>query len=68
MNETINRRKQRSLYRSEIENLRGLLKEASIHVYASASAEHMLDGFTPKPRPIDDLVGRIKSVLEDKNE
>ena len=42
----------------------GLLAEASIHVYSSADAEHMLDGFKPQKRPIDDLVGRIKTILE----
>lgn len=30
---------------------------------ACAEAEHMLDGFNPKRRPIDELVERIKAVM-----
>lgn len=40
-----------------------LLVEAALHVMASHGAEHMLDGFRPQHRKIDDLVDKIKEVL-----
>lgn len=40
-----------------------LLIESALHVMASHGAEHMLDGFRPQRRPIDDLVDKIKEVL-----
>lgn len=40
-----------------------LLEMAAPHVYASAGAAHMLDGFRPKRIPIDELVDRIKDVV-----
>lgn len=38
---------------------RALLAECVPHVMASHGAEHMLDGFRPQRRPIDDLVERL---------
>lgn len=40
-----------------------LLIEAMPHVYASAGAAHLTDGFRPQRRKIDDLVERIEAVL-----
>lgn len=42
-----------------------LLAESATHVFASHGAEHMLDGFRPQRRQIDDLVDRIKSVIQE---
>lgn len=42
-----------------------LLEKAAPHVYASAGANHMLDGFKPRRRPIDELVEQIKAVISD---
>lgn len=44
-----------------------LLEMAAPHVYASAGAAHMLDGFKPKRLPIDELVERINAVLQYSN-
>lgn len=41
-----------------------LLEQASHHVYGSAGAEHLLDGFHPRRRQIDDLVDSIKEVID----
>jgi len=40
-----------------------LLEMAAPHVYASAGAAHMMDGFKPKRIPIDEFVDRIKAVM-----
>ena len=48
---------------NRMNELQALLEMSSIHVFASAGAEHMLDGFKPKRRPIDELVERIKAVM-----
>jgi hypothetical protein len=46
-----------------------LLEVAAEHVYATAGAEHMLDGFRPRERPIDELVKRLKHITSgDRNE
>lgn len=47
----------------EINRLRSLLAECAPHIIASHGAEHMLDGFLPTHRPVDDLVARIKAIL-----
>lgn len=41
-----------------------LLEQSYSHVYGSAGAEHMLQGFRPCRLPIDDLVDSIKAVTE----
>lgn len=44
--------------------LRAALKAARIHVYATAEADHMMDGFGPrKVRPSDELLAHIDDVL-----
>lgn len=43
-----------------------LLEMSAPHVFASASADHMLDGFSPRRHPIDELVDRIKAVIPDE--
>ncbi len=50
----------------EVETLRRLLRAAEPHVYASAGAAHMLDGFRPKRHPIDDLMDEIKDAIMEK--
>lgn len=47
----------------ERDEARRLLGVALPHVWASAEAEHMLDGFKRKPRPLDALVEEIRGVL-----
>lgn len=44
----------------EINRLKTLLAECAPHVIASHGALHMLEGFTPKPMPIDNLVKRMQ--------
>lgn len=46
-----------------MENLKELLKKALIHVKATAGAEHILDGFNRRHRPIDDFVAEIEEAL-----
>ena len=48
---------------NRMNELQALVEMSSAHVFASAGAEHMLDGFKPKRRPIDELVERIKAVM-----
>jgi len=48
---------------SAVDVLMPLLEMAAPHVFASAGAHHMLDGFRPQRKPIDELVERIKSAL-----
>jgi len=43
--------------------LRGLLAECVPHVMASHGAEHLLDGFRPRARPIDKLVERLEVFM-----
>lgn len=52
-------------YMERCAELEQLLRRAAPHVYASASAEHMLDGFRSRRRAIDDLVEQIKAALAD---
>lgn len=40
-----------------------LLIEAMPHVMGSHGADHLLDGFRPRRRPIDDLVERLQEVI-----
>ena len=46
-----------------VDLLMPLLEMAAPHVFASAGAAHMMDGFKPKRLPIDEFVERIKAVL-----
>lgn len=48
----------------EIGRLKDLLAEAAPHVYSAAGAEHLLDGFKPQRRPLDDLAERVRQELE----
>lgn len=48
---------------NRMNELQALVEMSSAHVFASAGAEHMLDGFKPKRLPIDELVERIKAVM-----
>lgn len=48
---------------NRINELQALLEMAAPHVFASAGAAHMMDGFKPKRLPIDEFVERIKVVL-----
>lgn len=47
----------------ERDELQALIEMSAPHVFASAQAYHMVDGFRPKRHPIDELVERIKAVL-----
>lgn len=48
----------------ERDGLWDLLRAARPHVWSQSASEHMLDGFGErKPRPSDDLLNRIDSVL-----
>lgn len=51
---------------AEIETLRRLLRAAAPHVYGSAGAEHLTDGFRPRRHAIDDLVDEIKAAIMEK--
>lgn len=46
------------------EKLMPLLEASSNHVYGSAAGDHLLDGFRPQRRPIDDLVDAINAVID----
>jgi hypothetical protein len=49
----------------EVIRLRALLRECAPHVFATAKAEHMLDGFgTRKLRANDNLAERLRKELE----
>ncbi|MDO8415172.1 MAG: nucleoside 2-deoxyribosyltransferase domain-containing protein [Agitococcus sp.] len=48
-----------------IAELRLLLKQCAPHVFASAEAQHMLDGFNRKPRRLDGLVATLQKELND---
>ena len=47
----------------EIERLHTLLSECAPHVFSAAEAEHLLDGFRPQRRPMDDLADRLRAAL-----
>lgn len=50
----------------EIEWLRDLLKECYPHVWSSAEAEHLVDGFRQRKKlPMDHLVDRLNEALKD---
>ena len=51
---------------NRMNELQALLEMSAPHVFASAGAAHMLDGFRPRSRPIDELVERIKAVIPDE--
>ena len=42
-----------------------LLEKAYPHIKASAGAAHMLDGFHPRPHPLDETVKEIKQVISE---
>jgi hypothetical protein len=48
---------------AENKSLRRLLAIALPHVEASAGAEHLLDGFRPRRRPLDATVEAIREAL-----
>jgi hypothetical protein len=48
---------------AELARVRSLLGIALPHVEASAGADHMLDGFRPRRRPIDDDLDAIRAAL-----
>jgi len=48
---------------TELARVRSLLGIALPHVEASAGADHMLDGFRPRRRPIDDDLDAIRAAL-----
>ena len=54
--------------KGELERVRGLLMVALPHVEASAGAQHLMDGFRPRKRPLDDAVEEIRAALERKGE
>jgi len=45
------------------ELLMPLLEMSAPHVFASAGAKHLTDGFRPRRHQIDELVDRIKAVI-----
>ena len=47
----------------EIERLRELMEECAPHVFSAAEAAHLLDGFRPQRRPLDDLADRVRAAL-----
>lgn len=47
----------------DIESMHALLSECAPHVFSAAEAEHLLDGFRPQRRPMDDLVARVRAAL-----
>lgn len=50
--------------KAERDEFRMLLNKSRIYVESQAGAEHMLDGFKPKRRPIGNLVDAINKVSE----
>ena len=46
--------------------LQALLEMSAPHVFGSAGAAHLIDGFRPRRHPIDELVERIKAVIPDE--
>ena len=44
-------------------DLIALLEECAPIVYAHAQGEHLLDGFRPQRRSVDDLVDRLNAAL-----
>lgn len=48
----------------ELARLRALLVECEPIVTSSAQAEHLLDGFKPRRRPMDDLLERMKEACK----
>ena len=43
--------------------LHQLLSECAPHVLSAAEAEHLIDGFRPQRRPLDDLADRVRAAL-----
>lgn len=52
--------------KEDLGRVRGLLMVALPHVEASAGAQHLMDGFRPRKRPLDDAVEEIRAALERK--
>ena len=50
---------------NRMNELQSLLEMSAPHVFASAGAAHMMDGFRPRRHPIDELVDRIKAMIPD---
>lgn len=48
----------------ELARLRALLVECEPIITSSAQAEHLLDGFKPQRRPMDDLMERVQAVAK----
>ena len=51
---------------NRMNELQALLEMSAPHVFASAGAAHLTDGFKPRRHPIDELVERIKTVIPDE--
>ena len=47
----------------QLHHVLDLLDKALPHVKSSAQAEHLVDGFRPRHRPLDDMVKAIEEVL-----
>lgn len=47
----------------KVVDLLDLLRECAPHVFSAAEAEHLLDGFRPQRRPLDDLADRVRDAL-----
>jgi hypothetical protein len=52
-------------FTAALDALLPLLKQCHPHVHGSHGALHMMDGFNPKPRPIDGLMAAMEEVLHD---
>jgi hypothetical protein len=50
----------------EASHIRALLAECAPLIYSAAEAEHLLDGFRPQRRPLDDLAGRVRDAVGGK--
>lgn len=51
----------------ENERLRELIRECDPIIAAAACAEHILDGFKPKRRPLDRLADRVREAAKCAN-
>jgi len=51
---------------NRMNELQALLEMSAPHVFASAGAARLTDGFRPRRHPIDELVERIKAVIPDE--
>ena len=53
---------------NRMNELQALIEMSAPHVFASARAAHLTDGFRYRRHPIDELVERIKAVIPDEEE